>query len=223
MNLWYLFNTAELFKLNTFLSGGLWCADLGSIPGFGEDAEGSGPQGLFVSCWHASEGDPTPRAWEIFGGDDDGFAIRTTIDELRSCASFITSSAIAVRFGSVSYLPEGKMISDPAFEVLSHHSDEREMRLLLELKTRDRDMSEVKKQMRIAVPGFCQGRNFPGRITKLTLSATFDSEFAMIIPIEAPTFFKEFLIGARLNRQARRMAIGSLRGAGVNCGVRQLA
>jgi hypothetical protein len=36
INLWYLFNTAELFKLNTFLPGGLWCSDIGSIVGFGK-------------------------------------------------------------------------------------------------------------------------------------------------------------------------------------------
>ena len=123
MNLWYLFSTAEQFKLKTFLSGGLWCSDIGSIVGFGEDAEGSGPQGLFVSCWHASEDDPTSRAWQIFGGDGDGFAIRTTVDELQSYATTTGSSAIAARLGPVTYVPEGGSISDPAFEVLGHHRE----------------------------------------------------------------------------------------------------
>jgi hypothetical protein len=111
MNLWYLFSTSELFKLKTFLSGGLWCSDIGSIVGFGEDAEGAGPQGLFVSCWHASEGDPTSRAWKIFGGDGDGFAIRTTVDELQSYATSTNNSAIAARFGPVTFVPEGKTIT----------------------------------------------------------------------------------------------------------------
>jgi hypothetical protein len=44
MNLWYLFSTAEVFKLRTFLSGGLWCSDIGAMVGFGEDAEGFRPQ-----------------------------------------------------------------------------------------------------------------------------------------------------------------------------------
>jgi len=221
MNLWHLFSTAELFKLNTFLSGGLWCSDIGSMVGFGEDAEGCGPQGLFVSCWHASEGDPTSRAWKIFGGDGDGFAIRTTIDELQSCATSITSSAIAARVGPVTYVLEGGMISDPAFEVLGHHGDEREVRLLLELKARDQGASEIKKQMRIAVPAICEGRNFSGPIKKLTLSERFDSDFAMILPVDAPRLFKEFLIGSKVTPQTRRLAIESLRSAGVNCSTRQ--
>ena len=68
MNLWHLFATGEFYKLRTFLAGGLWCSDLGSIVGFGDDRQGSGVQGVFVSCWHQSEGDPTSSAWEIFGG-----------------------------------------------------------------------------------------------------------------------------------------------------------
>jgi hypothetical protein len=222
MNLWYLFSTAELFKLKTFLSGGLWCSDIGSIIGFGEDAEGSGPQGLFVSCWHASEGDPTSCAWTIFGGDGDGFAIRTTGDELQSYATTTSSPAIAARFGPVTYVPEGGTIRDPAFEVLDHHRQEREMRLLLELKARDHDASEIKRQMRIAVTAFCHGRNFTGPIKMLTLSERLDSDFAMILPIDAPRFFKEFLIGSKVTPQDRDLAIQSLRSAGVNCTIRQL-
>ena len=114
------------------------------------------------------------------------------------------------------------MISDPAFEVLGHHGDEREMRFLLELKARDHDAREIKKQMRIAVPDSCEGRNFSGPIKKLMLSESCDSDFAIILPINAPTFFKEFLVGSKVTPQARDLAIQFLKGAGVNCSVRQL-
>jgi hypothetical protein len=222
MNLWHLFSTQEVFKLDTFLSGGLWCSDLGSIVGFGEDAEGSVPQGLFVSCWHAAEDDPTSSAWKIFGGDGDGFAIRTTVEELRSYATSFSNSAIAARLSAVTYIPEGGTISDPAFEVLGHHSKELEMRFLLEFKACDHGASDIKKQMRIAAAASCEGRNFSDPIKQLTLSERFDSDFAMILPIDAPTLFKEFLIGSKVTPQARHLAMQSLRKAGVDCSVRQL-
>lgn len=221
MNLWHLFRTEEVFKLDTFLSGGLWCSDVGSIVGFGEDAEGSKPLGLFVSCWHAAEGDPTAGAWKILGGDGDGFAIQTTVEELRSYATSFRSPRIAARFGSVSYIPEGGTISDPAFEVLGHHSEELEMRFVLELKERDHGAGDIRKQMRVAAPAFCEGRNFSDPIQQLTLSARFDSDFAMILPIDAAKLFKEFLIGSKVTPQARDLAIQSLRKAGVNCTVRE--
>jgi hypothetical protein len=122
----------------------------------------------------------------------------------------------------VTYVLEGGTVSDQAFEVLGHHREEREMRLLLELKTRDHDASEIKRQMRIAVTAFCEGCNLSGPIKTLTLSERLDTDFAMIVPIDAPRFFKEFLIGCKVAPQERDLAIQSLRSAGVNCTVRQL-
>lgn len=222
MNLWHLFPSEATYKLDTFLAGGLWCADLGSIVGFDGDVEGDGPLGLFVSCWHATEGDPTSKAWQIFGEQGDGFAIRTTEEELRSYATSFRSPALAARMEVVSYVRKCVRITDPAFQVPAHHDQELEMRLLLELKDRDHDTDEIKKKMRAAAPNACEGRGFSRPVTTLTLSGRFDDDFAMILPINAPRLFKEFLIGAQVSPSAKASALDALQKAGVTCSFRQL-
>lgn len=225
MHLWHLFCSQEIFKLHTFLAGGLWCADLGSIIGFGNDVEGSGPQGLFVSCWHASEGDPTPSAWKIFGGDGDGFAIRTAIEELNGYAASFSNPILAARFGAVRYIPQGASIEDPAFEVPEHHKNEEEMRLLLELRMRRKDKEQITEQIQKAASRICEGRSFCSPIDQLTCSTRSgsDSDSAMILPIQSHTLFKEFVIGSKVEPRVATQAISALQRAGVQCAVRVLA
>lgn len=222
MNLWHLFKTEEDYKLGTFLAGGLWCADLGSIIGYSDDVEGTGPQGLFVSCWHATEGDPTSEAWEVFGGNGDGFAIRTTVEELQSYATCFDNAAMTARLGFVEYVPKDGTITDPAFQVHEHHEKELEMRLLLALKNLEHGDDEIKKQIRRAAAITCERRGFSVPIKQLILSDSYDSEFAMILPIDAPGLFKEFLIGSQVEPRKRDSTIQFLKAAGVTCRFRQL-
>jgi hypothetical protein len=222
MNLWHLFSTEELFKLDTFLSGGLWCADLGSIPGFGDDLEGTGPRGIFVSCWHATDGDPSEKAWEIFGGNGDGFAIGTTPEDLGMLATQANTTAISAQFGPVSYVPEGDVIRDPALEVHKHHAQEFEMRVVLKLKNESGDENAVKEEMRKAVSTHCDGRNYTRPIHAVTLSERFGSDFGVILPIDASRLFKKFLIGSKVAVRERVQVGQSLIEAGIHCTIRQL-
>ena len=94
--------------------------------------------------------------------------------------------------------------------------------VMLELRERDVDVTEIKKQIRGAASACCEGRNFSSPIKRLTLSERDDSDFAMILPIDARRLFKGFLIGSRVTPQAESSAVQSLRSAGVNCSARRL-
>lgn len=220
MNLWHLFSTDESYKLDTFLAGGLWCSELGSIVGFGDDIEGRGREGIFVSCWHASEGDPTHNSWKIFGGNGDGFAIRTATEELTRYAARFTNPILAAQFGRVQYVPDKTLISDPAFQVMSHHENEEEMRLALRLKEQVGDEYAMKNAIRAAVESECSGRDFGGKVSQLTFSARDDSDFAIILPIDKTTLFKEFVIGPGVSPVARTQAIENLTRGEIHCPVR---
>ena len=113
-NLWHLFVAEEMYKMSTFMRGGLWCAELNSIITFEGDVEGTQPFGLFVSCWHRSKDVPTPRAWEIFGGSGNGFALRARPSSLESFVAQFNGAKHRVRFEQVRYLPKGEKPSDAA-------------------------------------------------------------------------------------------------------------
>ena len=84
--LWHVFPLEELYKLWTFLKGGLWCAELGTIPTFEGDVEGTLPYGLFASCWQMGHTAPSQRAWDIFGAQGDGLAICTKTETMKHLA-----------------------------------------------------------------------------------------------------------------------------------------
>lgn len=96
------------YKLKTFLGGGLWLARLdtfddpleGTLPdqnlGLKEKLLGScdiaekvkeeyriAARNAYASCWHMSDGRPSDYAWEEFGDEHAGIALRTTRHKLR--------------------------------------------------------------------------------------------------------------------------------------------
>jgi len=221
MNLWHLFATRETYKLDTFLQGGLWCSDLGSIVGFGDDSEGSGLHGVFVSCWHLSPGDPTSHAWQIFGGNGDGFAIRTSIEVLRQRANAFDHPPLKAELAEVQYVKVGGTICDPAFQVPEHHQNENEMRFAIILTKQAVDSRERCSKIQEAVSRSCSGRNFQGRIEQLTLSVRDDSDFALVLPIDTSALVKEILIGPLVSSLAEDQVKASLHMAGVSCIVRR--
>lgn len=95
-----------MYKLRTFLLGGIWFARLDT---FGDPLEGTLPRadamGLlqkhpapdarwlreeyerngrrtYASCWHMSDGDPSDAVWDKFSKDDDAVAIKTTVGRI---------------------------------------------------------------------------------------------------------------------------------------------
>lgn len=224
MKLWHMFSADECYKMKTFLAGALWCADLGSIPGFGDDVEGSGLKGIFVSCWHASKGDPSPKMWEIFEKNGDGFAIQTTPDVLKQCAENFSNPKLAAKFGEVKYVGGRKAIRNAAFQVLNHHGHEDEWRFALELQEQVKDEAQIKKKkiIRCAVSKEYEVRDFGTKIEQLSLSTRDDSDFALLLPVDMSVLFKEFLIGPRVSCDKKHKAIKALRNAGIQCPVRVL-
>jgi hypothetical protein len=153
-NLWHLFVVDEMYKMNTFLRDGLWCAELNTIPSFDGDVEGSQPFGLFVSCWHLSTGDPTPKAWEIFGGCGNGFALRAKPSFMSSLAERYNTDRLRVCFGQVRYLSAGEEPTDPAFQVGPAHDQEEEMRLaIFSPDIVDPEDGQRKEQIAKPIPG----------------------------------------------------------------------
>ena len=158
--LWHLFYNDKERRLATFLGGGLW---LSRLDQFGDSKEGQLPDanlGLlrkaptpllewvvkqyvlnvkrsFASCWHMSDNDPSPDAWQIFGGAGNGVAIRTTPDSMRQTLAQISGPDGPVHFAAVRYvdhsideIPEGNVI-EAAFVVQSNYAPECEARVLI--------------------------------------------------------------------------------------------
>ena len=201
-NLWHLFPVEELYKLKTFLAGGLWCADLGSIIGFGDDSEGTGLHGTFVSCWHAAEADPTDVAWEIFGGAGNGFAIGTTMESLASIATRSTKAGVKAQVCKVSYLPGGTFLSEPACQVLDQHEREAEVRFVLNFENKGCGEFALREQIRSVASAVCNGRDHQTPIHSLTVSESDrgdSSDLALIVPIDPCFLFKQFLVGANVH------------------------
>lgn len=219
-NLWHLFS--GLLKLHTFLAGGLWCSDLGSIPGFEGDVEGSKFHGVFISCWHVSNELPSDVAWQIFGEGGDGFAIGTSPDKLEAMARSFGSELLSARVGSVSYVPAGQMITDPAFQVRETHIQEEEVRFALSVLGSYQSEEALKGRVRTIVPSHCSGRNYPRPINSLILSEVDDSDFGVIVPIDPVNLFEEFLVGPKVPQAATEEVKQQLRDAGIRCEVRQL-
>ena len=221
-NLWHLFCTEELFKLETFLDGGLWCSDLGSILGFDGDPEGSKFHGIFVSCWHVNEGDPSHAAWKIFGGDGDGFAIRTSPEKLSTLANAVGAGGIRAGLLEVSYTPPNELINGPSYQVSESHSEEKEVRFVLSLGERGLSEDALKDKIRELVPFHCKGRAYERPIRSLTLSEVGDTDFGLIVPTDPVRLFDEFLVGSRVKSADRDAVTTRLHKVGIPCPVRNL-
>lgn len=155
----YLWQVMRAWKLDTFLRGGLWLARLdqfndpmeGTLPGpnlgllnnllpafqaAGVVREYElGVQRAFASCWHMSEGDPSAHAWETFGSDKDGVAIRTTPEAIRQAILCVADGPIylgAIRYidHATDFIPDGNII-EASFVVQRGFHQERESRVLI--------------------------------------------------------------------------------------------
>ena len=201
--LWHLFPVEEMRKLEAFVHGGLWCAELNSIVSFEGDTEGSQPFGFFVSCWHRSKSDPTPVAWEVFGGLGNGIALRAQPSFLKSLAKRFSADGLRVRFDEVRYLPKGEQCSDAAFEVACSHAGEREMRLGISVvDTPDTDDAKRKEHIRKSVPAVCLN---PRAVTKFQ-QVTFvecDGAEAIVLPVPPGDLIMEILAGPRVRECAK--------------------
>jgi hypothetical protein len=188
-NLWHLFSLDEQRKLQAFLHGGLWCSELNSISG---DVEGTQAYGTFVSCWHRSEGDPTPIAWAIFGGEGSGIAIRGSSSYLQSLVEQVDCDWISGRFREIRYLPSSQPVVDAAFEVRSTHQSESEMRVALGVTGISTGDDELRRSHVMArCPKRQSDRNITKNVEDLTLIDDEMGEDALVLPIDPKKLFEE--------------------------------
>lgn len=162
-HLWHLIEAAELFKLETFVQGGLWFARVdtfkdpreGTIPkqNLGLLAKAFGSQlpiaekeyarirdTAFASCWHMSDEDPSDDAWDSFGGFRDGIALKTTPADAVSALSNTSAIGGPLYIGEITYIDhavdtvsEANML-EVVYCVQNGYASEREARLLISLQ-----------------------------------------------------------------------------------------
>jgi hypothetical protein len=198
--LWHLFSIGEgAKKISTFMRGGLWCTELNSIVSFTGDVEGSQPYGIFVSCWHKSEGDPSDRAWQVFGNSGNGVALRAAPTSLLSLAERFNVGGFRARFDQVRYLSEGEPITDAAFQVGASHIQEDEMRVALCLmEVADRDTPARKDQIRTIAPARCRNPQAITMFSSMTFVEDVEND-AIILPIRPADFIEEIVIGPKVS------------------------
>jgi hypothetical protein len=204
-SLWHLFVAEEIYKMSTFMRGGLWCAELNSITSFEGDVEGTQPFGLFVSCWHRSKDVPTPRAWEIFGGSGNGFALRAQPSFMESFVGRFSGDRHSVRFDHVRYLPEGEKPSDAAFEVtsLNKREEEEEMRVAVSFPAiADLDSRNRIEQIKKCIPTICSNPHEVPKFENVTFAECEGAE-AVILPVSPLDLIQEILIGPRVSGKAK--------------------
>lgn len=223
-NLWHLFPLSEESKLRTFLHGGLWCSELNSIVNFQDDVEGTQAYGTFVSCWHRSDGDPTPLAWTIFGGDGDGIAIRGSSSYLRALADMVDHVWIKGKFGEVRYLASTEPVTDAAFEVRSSHQQEGEMRVALgicDISIHDEELRRNHVRARCLIRQ--SDRSITHNIKDLTLIEDEMGEDALVLPVDPRGLFEEVVFGARVSAIKRESLQRLITDAGIHCPFRALS
>jgi hypothetical protein len=222
-NLWHLFPLDEPRKLQTFLHGGLWCTELNSIINFTGDVEGTQPYGTFVSCWHRSEGDPTPVAWTIFGDDGAGIAIRGSSSYLQSLAEKVDRDWVSGRFGEVRYLSPAQPVVDAAFEVRATHQSESEMRVALGVTGISIGDDELRRShVRAHCPKRQSDRNITKKVEDLTLIEDEMGEDALVLPIDPKTLFEEVVFGPKVSAAERESIQRSITDSGIQCPFRSL-
>ena len=206
--------------MSTFLRGGLWCAELNTIPSFDGDVEGSQPFGLFVSCWHLSAGDPTPKAWEIFGDSGNGFALRAKHSFMTSLAERF-NTRLRLRFDQVRYLSVGEKPTDPAFQVGPAHDQEQEMRLaVLFPDIVDPEDHQRKEQIAKRIQVICSK---PRAAKKFEEIAFVDNEGdeAIVLPVSPAELIEEIVIGPRVQHGARKQFTKMLQEFGMESRIRK--
>ena len=222
-NLWHLFSLDEPRKLRTFLHGGLWCTELNSIITFTGDVEGTQPYGTFVSCWHRSEGDPTPIAWTIFGGDGAGIAIRGSSSYLQSLAEEVHRDWVSGRFGEVRYLLPDDTVVDAAFEVRANHQSESEMRVAFGVTWISIGDDELRRShVRERCPKRQSDRNITQNVEDLTLIEDAMGEDALVLPIDPKKLFEEVVFGPKVSAAERASIEKSITDSGIPCAFRPL-
>jgi hypothetical protein len=190
-HLWHLIPSNELYKLDTFLRGGLWCAELGTIVTFEEDTESTLPFGFFASCWHMNT-TPSVKSWEIFGGKGHGIALRTSTEAMQSLIRSVCVDEWKISFGVVTYEDFSTAAIPSPFTVAHSHAHENEARLVINVQdeaildnsitdrrdsfTRYVSRDEADKYESISIVG--QGR-----------------ADAIVLPINTSLFIHEILIG----------------------------
>jgi hypothetical protein len=223
-NLWHLFSLVEQRKLQTFLHGGLWCSELNSIVNFPGDVEGTQAYGTFVSCWHRSEGDPTPIAWTIFGGEGAGIAIRGSSSYLQSLAEKVDRDWMSGRFGEVRYLSPSQPVVDAAFEVRATHQSESEMRVALGVSDISIQGGELRRShVRERCPKRQSDRNITKNVEDLTLIEDEMGEDALVIPIDPKRLFEEVVFGPKVSAAERESIQKSITNSGIQCPFRLLS
>lgn len=219
--LWHLFSMEEATKkMRTFLNGGLWCAELNSIPTFPGDVEGTRPYGIFVSCWHKSDNDPSLKAWEVLGASGNGVALRAEPSSMQPIIMQFNIHGLRARFGQVRYLRKGQRVIDAAFEVAHSHIHEEEMRIAIELPdSLDPDTLVRQDQMRKIVPEICSSLEAKSDFRSVTFVEC-GGEDAIIIPISPADFIQEIVIGSKVSPNERNKFMESLEQAGLASKVR---
>src|ERR1700677_1493367 len=224
INLWHLFSLCEERKLQTFLHRGLWCSALNSIISFSGDVEGTQPYGTFVSCWHGSEGDPTPIACANFGADGTGIAIRGSASYLQSLADNANRDWINGRFGQVRYLEPTQPVVDPGLEGRSTHHLESEMRVALTTCDILIQGEELRRRhVKAHCPIGLSDRHITQNIEDLTLIDDGAGADALVVPIDPRMLFQEVVFGAKVPVINRTSIEKLIRDAGILCPFRVLS
>lgn len=161
--LWHLIRWHDIpRKLLTFLAGGLW---LSRLDQFRDPLEGSSPasnlglmekllgsrklaesveeeyrrasRNAYASCWHMSNGDPSNKMWQKFGGHHKGIAIRTDSATLEMQLGALVGRMGPGYISEVTYvdhskdaIPEAQTLA-AAFCVRRKYSFQQEARILV--------------------------------------------------------------------------------------------
>ncbi|HEY2496525.1 MAG TPA: hypothetical protein VGK24_05610 [Candidatus Angelobacter sp.] len=188
--LWHLLPLDELYKLDTFLGGGLWCAESSTIVAFEGDIEDQLPYGIFMSCWHVNQV-PSLKAWEIFAAKGRGLALRTNIQTMQHLVRSIELPDWKINFGPVDYVDTENKVVQP-FAVARSHNHESEARLVISVdKTNTLDNYAADRADSFAR---YHSRDQVARFDSISLVGEARAE-AIILPIHPVTFIEEILVG----------------------------
>jgi hypothetical protein len=224
-NLWRLSTANELFKLCTLLAGGLYMARLDRFKDPREGTLGRKTKSLldkapeyvkryiireygnarrqsFASCWHANHGQPSEYVWKQFGGNHNGFAIRTTPQRLRKSVESVVACG-AGYIGSVVYK--------------KHNKDENKLTNILNVHFVVRDDFKNEQEVRFLIHTFgphgqqLYGRKGPkGPLVKWRPRRTtpiiheciggYRRGTAILLSVDARTLIDEVVVGKRVSR-----------------------
>lgn len=189
--LWHLLPLSELYKLDTFLRCGLWCAESSTIPTFEGDIEDKLPYGYFMSCWHMNYA-PSLNAWEIFAGNGHGLALRTDIQAIQNLTHSIHALDWKIDFSPVDYVDTANAVITSPFAVAHAHTHENEARLVIsvqETKALDNSVTHVDDSFTRYL-----SRDQVVRYDSISIVGRGKAE-AIVLSIDPAAFIQEILIG----------------------------